>query len=121
MFLLLIVPSTLGTRDSLPAMFGGDLSTGSIMPPTTLSQQSDLTRCTFSFDLLIVALLTYNFLGNVGFWCAAGRSAAGYARFVFRELTRFFGVLRALAFSKAETILVRLMPTNAIRRNSSAR
>jgi glycerol-3-phosphate O-acyltransferase/dihydroxyacetone phosphate acyltransferase len=122
LFLLLIVPATLGLLIHYPAYrLGGYLSTRFYQDSDDVISTIKIISAMLLFPLtwLIVGLLTYRFLGGVVSLAAMlVVPAAGYAAIRFsEELDRFFGGLRALAFFlRRRGFFVRLIAErNAIR------
>jgi 1-acyl-sn-glycerol-3-phosphate acyltransferase len=122
LFLLLIVPATLGLLIHYPAYrLGGWLSTRFYQDSDDVISTIKIISAMLLFPLtwLIVGLLTYKFLG----WIVVLPAllvvpAAGYAAIRFsEELDRFFGGLKALAFFlRRRKFFVRLIAErNAIR------
>jgi glycerol-3-phosphate O-acyltransferase/dihydroxyacetone phosphate acyltransferase len=103
LFLLLIVPATLGLVIHYPAYrLGGFLSTRFYRDSDDVISTVKIISAMLLFPLtwLIVGLLTYRFLGGIVLLVVLlVVPAAGYAAIRFsEELDRFFGGLRALAF-----------------------
>jgi glycerol-3-phosphate O-acyltransferase/dihydroxyacetone phosphate acyltransferase len=122
LFLLLIVPATLGLLVHYPAYrLGGYLSTRFYQDSDDVISTIKIISAMLLFPLtwLIVGLLTYKFLGGIVLLVALlVVPAAGYAAIRFsEELDRFFGGLRALAFFlRRRRFFVRLIAErNAIR------
>lgn len=122
LFLLLIVPATLGLVIHYPAYrLGGYLSTRFYQDSDDVISTIKILSAMLLFPLtwLIVGLLTYRFLGWVVLPVALVIvPAAGYAAIRFsEELDKFFGGLRALAFFlRRRRFFVRLIAErNAIR------
>jgi hypothetical protein len=122
LFLLLIVPATLGLLIHYPAYrLGGWLSTRFYQDSDDVISTIKIISAMLLFPLtwLIVGLLTYKFLGWIVVLLALlVVPAAGYAAIRFsEELDRFFGGLKALAFFlRRRKFFVRLIAErNAIR------
>jgi glycerol-3-phosphate O-acyltransferase/dihydroxyacetone phosphate acyltransferase len=122
LFLLLIVPATLGLLVHYPAYrLGGYLSTRFYQDSDDVISTIKIISAMLLFPLtwLIVGLLTYKFLGGIVLLVSLlVVPAAGYAAIRFsEELDSFFGGLRALAFFlRRRRFFVRLIAErNAIR------
>jgi len=121
LFLLLIVPATLGLLIHYPAYrMGGWLSTRFYRDSDDVISTIKIISAMLLFPLtwLIVGLLTYKFLGWIVVLVALLVPAAGYAAIRFsEELDRFFGGLKALTFFlRRRRFFVRLIAErNAIR------
>ena len=122
LFLLLIVPATMGLLIHYPAYrLGGYLSTRFYQDSDDVISTIKIISAMLLFPLtwLIVGLITYKFLGGiVSLIALLVVPAAGYAAIRFsEELDRFFGGLRALAFFlRRRRFFVRLIAErNAIR------
>ncbi|MBA2524488.1 MAG: 1-acyl-sn-glycerol-3-phosphate acyltransferase [Pyrinomonadaceae bacterium] len=122
LFLLLIVPATMGILIHYPAYrLGGYLSTRFYQDSDDVTSTIKIISAMLLFPLtwLIVGLLTYKFLGGiVSLVVLLVVPVAGYAAIRFsEELDRFFGGLRALAFFvRRRRYFVRLIAErNAIR------
>ena len=122
LFLLLIVPATLGLLIHYPAYrLGGYLSTRFYQDSDDVISTIKIISAMLLFPLtwLIVGLLTYKFLGGIALLVALlVVPATGYAAIRFsEELDRFFGGLRALAFFlRRRRFFVRMIAErNAIR------
>lgn len=103
LFLLLIVPATLGLVIHYPAYrLGGYLSTRFYQDTDDVISTIKILSAMLLFPLtwLIMGLLTYRFLGGMVLVIALlVVPAAGYTAIRFsEELDKFFGGLRALAF-----------------------
>ncbi|MBA3570478.1 MAG: 1-acyl-sn-glycerol-3-phosphate acyltransferase [Pyrinomonadaceae bacterium] len=122
LFLLLIVPATLGLLIHYPAYrLGGYLATRFYQDSDDVISTIKILSAMLLFPLtwLIVGLLSYKFLGGiVALVALLVVPAAGYAAIRFsEELDRFFGGLMALAFFlRRRRFFVRLIAErNAIR------
>jgi glycerol-3-phosphate O-acyltransferase/dihydroxyacetone phosphate acyltransferase len=122
LFLLLIVPATLGLLVHYPAYrLGGYLATRFYQDSDDVISTIKILSAMLLFPLtwLIVGLLTYKSLGGIAVLVALlVVPAAGYAAIRFsEELDRFFGGIRALAFFlRRRRFFVRLIAErNAIR------
>ncbi|MCM3901336.1 MAG: lysophospholipid acyltransferase family protein [Pyrinomonadaceae bacterium] len=122
LFLLLIVPATLGLLVHYPAYrLGGYLATRFYQDSDDVISTIKIISAMLLFPLtwVIVGVLTYKFLGGIFVVVALlVVPAAGYAAIRFsEELDRFFGGIRALAFFlRRRRFFVRLIAErNAIR------
>ncbi len=122
LFLLLIVPATLGLLVHYPAYrLGGYFSTRFYRDSDDVISTIKIISAMLFFPLtwLIVGLLTYHFLGGIlALVSLLVVPATGYAAIRFsEELDTFFGGLRALAFFlRRRRFFVRLIAErNAIR------
>ncbi len=122
LFLLLIVPATMGLVIHYPAYrLGGYLSTRFYQDSDDVISTIKILSAMLLFPLtwLVVGLLMYRFLGGIVLLVALLIvPAAGYAAIRFsEELDKFFGGLRALAFFlRRRRFFVRLIAErNAIR------
>jgi glycerol-3-phosphate O-acyltransferase / dihydroxyacetone phosphate acyltransferase len=123
LFILLLVPATLGAVTHYPAYrLGGYLSTRFYQDSDDVISTIKIISAMLLFPLtwLIAASVTYTFLG----WIAALSAlvvlpAAGYAAIRFsEELDRFFGGLRAVAFFlRRRRFFVRLIAERKAIRN----
>ncbi|MBA3515825.1 MAG: 1-acyl-sn-glycerol-3-phosphate acyltransferase [Pyrinomonadaceae bacterium] len=123
LFLLLIVPATLGLLIHYPAYrLGGYLSTRFYQDSDDVISTIKIISAMLLFPLtwLILGLLTYKFLGGtVSLVALLVVPAAGYVAIRFsEELDRFFGGLRALAFFlRRRRFFVRLIAERSAIRN----
>ena len=123
LFLLLIVPATLGLVIHYPAYrLGGYLSTRFYKDSDDVISTIKIISAILLFPLtwLIVGVLSYNFLGGViSLIALMVVPATGYAAIRFsEELDRFFGGLRALAFFlRRRRFFVRLIAERKAIRN----
>jgi hypothetical protein len=122
LFLLLIMPATLGVLVHYPAYrLGGYLATRFYRDSEDVISTIKILSAMLLFPLtwLIVGVLSYKFLGGTALIIAIlVVPAAGYAAIRFsEELDRFFGGIRALAFFlRRRRFFVRLLAErNAIR------
>jgi 1-acyl-sn-glycerol-3-phosphate acyltransferase len=122
LFLVLIVPATLGLLIHYPAYrLGGYLSTKFYQDSDDVISTIKILSAMLLFPLtwLIVVVLTYKFLGGlIALMALLLVPAAGYAAIRFsEELDSFFGGIRALAFFlRRRRFFVRLIAErNAIR------
>jgi glycerol-3-phosphate O-acyltransferase / dihydroxyacetone phosphate acyltransferase len=122
-FILLLVPATLGAVTHYPAYrLGGYLSTRFYQDSDDVISTIKIISAMLLFPLtwLIVGFVTYNFIGWMAFLLAILLlPATGYAAIRFsEELDRFFGGLRALAFFlRRRRFFVRLIAERKAIRN----